>query len=171
MTASLILAAAAVAAILILPIDRVAGPIAELGRVTQPPIYLGVPVRQAPARPDSVFDVAMTAYSVGDYAASAAELEEAIGAGADPSASLFFLGASLLMAGSGSEAADAFRAVLGAGASPYVAEAHYYLAKILLRSGAVDEALASLEAASEETGIVANQAKALADSVRAVARQ
>ena len=170
-TASLILAAAAVAAILILPIDRVAGPIAELGRVTQPPIYLGVPVRQAPARPDSVFDVAMTAYSVGDYAASAAGLEEAIGAGADPSASQFFLGASLLMAGSESEAADAFRAVLGAGASPYVAEAHYYLAKILLRSGALDEALASLEAASEETGIVANQAKALADSVRAVARQ
>ena len=75
-------AAAVVATVFLLPGGRVSGPIAELGRVTQPPVYLGVPVRQAPARPDSVFDAAMSAYALGDYSNAAAGLDEAMAAGA-----------------------------------------------------------------------------------------
>lgn len=165
-TAGLALAAAAVAAILILPIDRVAGPIAELGRVTQPPIYLGVPVRQAPARPDSVFDVAMSAYSAGEYAGAIASLENALAAGVDPAPAHFFRGASLLMLDR--DAADAFEAVIAAGESPYLAEAHYYLAKALLRRGDPDGALVQLAASSGGEGEIAAFSRALADSVSAL---
>ena len=168
-TAGLILAAAAVAAILILPIDRVAGPIAELGRVTQPPIYLGVPVRQAPARPDSVFDAAMSAYSAGDYFGATASLEDALAAGVDPAPAHFFRGASLLMLDRDRDAAGAFEAVIAAGESPYLAEAHFYLAKALLRMGDANGALVQLASSSGGDSEIAALSRALADSVTALA--
>ena len=166
----LALAAAAVATLLILPGERVSGPIAELGRVTQPPVYLGVPVRQAPARPDSVFDAAMSAYSGGDYADAAMGLREALTAGAAPAASEFFLGASLLMLDRDEEAADAFQGVIEAGESPYVTEAHYYLAKAFLRMDRSGDASAHLAIAAEEDGEIGGMARALADSIEAIPR-
>jgi len=162
------LAAAAVATILILPSGRVSGPIAELGRVTQPPIYLGVPVRQAPARPDSVFAAAMSAYSGSDYAEAAAGLEAALAAGVDPAPAHFFRGASLLMLARDRDAAGAFEAVIVAGESPYLAEAHYYLAKALLRLGDAGGALAQLASSSGGESEVAAVSRALADSVAAL---
>lgn len=161
-------AAAVIAAVLILPIGSVSGPIAELGRVTQPPIYLGVPVRQAPARPDSVFEAAMSAYLAGDYSEAVPGLEAVLAAGADPASSQFFRGASLLMLDEPARAADAFEAVIAAGESPYLAEAHYYLAKTLLRLGDTDGALAQLNAAGAGESEVAALARALADSVTAL---
>ena len=167
-TVGLTLAAAAVATILILPIDRVSGPIAELGRVTQPPIYLGVPVRQAPARPDSVFNAAMSAYAMGDYSEAVAGLEAALAAGADPAPRQFFRGASLLMLDEPERAAEAFEAVIAAGESPYFSEAHYYLAKSFLRLGDTDGALAQLNTAGAGEIEIAALARALADSVTAL---
>ncbi len=161
-------AAAVIAAVLILPIGSVSGPIAELGRVTQPPIYLGVPVRQAPARPDSVFNAAMSAYAMGDYSEAAAGHEVALAAGADPAPSQFFRGASLLMLDEPAWAADAFEAVIAAGESPYLAEAHYYRAKALLRLGDSDQAISELTAVGESPEEVSAAARALADSVEAV---
>ena len=162
------LAAAAVATILILPSERVSGPIAELGRVTQPPIYLGVPVRQAPARPDSVFDAAMSAYTAGDYGEANSDLEAALAAGADPAPAHFFRGASLLMLDRDREAVGAFEAVIAAGDSPYLAEANYYLAKALLRLGYADGALAQLASSSGGETEIASLSLALADSVAAL---
>ena len=162
------LAAAAVATILILPRGRVSPPVAELGRVTQPPIYLGGPVRQAPARPDSVFGAAMSAYTVGDYSKAAAGLEAALAVGADSACSQFFRGASLLMLDRDREAADAFDTAIAAGESPYLTEAHYYLAKALLRLGDADGALAQLNAAGVGESEVAALARALTDSVTAL---
>jgi len=168
MGVAITLAAAAVATILILPRGRVSGPVAELGRVTQPPIYLGVPVRQAPARPDSVFGAAMSAYTAGDYSEAVAGLEAALAAGSDPAPSQFFRGASLLLLDRDRDAAGAFEAVVTAGESPYLAEAHYYLAKTLLRSGDAEGALAQLESASSADSEIAALSRALADSVTAL---
>jgi len=139
-----------------------------LGRVTQPPIYLGVPVRQAPARPDSVFDVAMSAYQLGDYAEATAGLEAALAAGVDPAPAQFFLGASLLMLDRDREAAAAFEAVIAVGESPYLAEGRYYLAKVLLRSGDVAGALTQLSATSGGDSEIIALSRSLADSIRAI---
>lgn len=160
-------AAAVVATVLLLPGGRGSGPIAELGRVTQPPVYLGVPVRQAPARPDSVFDAAMSAYALGDYSNAAAGLDEAMAAGADSAVSQFFRGASLLMLGEAEDATGAFREVLGAGSSPYLAEARYYLAKSLLQLGDPESAVEQLEAVGDDAGEISRLAQALTDSVKA----
>lgn len=161
-------AAAAIAALLVLPTDRVSGPIAELGRVTQPPIYLGVPVRQAPARPDSVFGAAMSAYGAGNYSDAVDGLESAIAAGVDLAPAQFFRGASLLMLDDPEGAATAFEVVIASVDSLYAAEAHYYLAKALLRQGKTDRALAELRAVNDAVGEISVQARALADSVEAI---
>ena len=166
----LTLAAAAVATLMILPGRRAAGPFAELGRVTQPPIYLGVPVRQAPARPDSVFDAAMTTYVSGDFADAARGLQESLAVGAHAAPSQFFLGASLLMLDRDEEAAAAFQAVIEAGESPYFVEAHYYLAKALLRMDGADEASVHLAIAAATDSEIGAMARALADSIEAIPR-
>jgi TolA-binding protein len=163
----LTLAAAAAVVLLVLPRDRVSNQIAELGRVTQPPVYFGVPVRQAPARPDSVFGAAMSTYLSADYVGAVAGLEAALAAGGDPAPAQFFRGASFLMLDQPAEAEQAFSAVIDAGDSPYLAEAHFYRAKALLSQGRVDEAQVDLEATSESDGEIAASARTLADSVEA----
>lgn len=162
-------AAAAIAAILMLPIGRESSPIAELGQVIQPPIYLGVPVRQVPARPDSVFNAAMASYGEGDYAAAVRQLETAIAAGVDGPPAQFFLGASLLMLDNPGEAVAAFEAVTSSWDPTYTPEAHYYMAKALLRQGKTDAALAELRAVSDTVGEISAQARSLADSVESIA--
>lgn len=165
MAAGFTLAAAAVAALLLVPRDRVSEHVAELGRVTQPPVYLGVPVRQAPARPDSVFSEAMSAYVSGDYVDAERDLEAALAVGAGPVPAEFFRGASLLMLDQPAEAQLAFTAVIEAGDSPYLAEAHFYRAKALLSLGRVVDAQQDLRTAATAGSAIATSARALADSV------
>ena len=168
--AGLTLAAAAVAALLLIPRERVSSEFAELGRVTQPPVYLGVPVRQAPARPDSVFAEAMNIYASGDYAEAADGLARAVDAGAGPVPAEFFRGASLMMLDRPEEAEAAFAAVIEAGDSPYLSEAHFYRAKTLLRVGRAGEAQAELRESVESADSgseIAAAARALSDSLEA----
>jgi len=170
MSIGLTLAAAAVATVLFLPIGSESGPFAELGRVTQPPVYLGVPVRQAPARPDSVFAEAMNIYASGDYAEAADGLARAVDAGAGPVPAEFFRGASLMMLDRPEEAEAAFAAVIEAGDSPYLSEAHFYRAKTLLRVGRAGEAQAELRESVESADSgseIAAAARALSDSLEA----
>jgi tetratricopeptide (TPR) repeat protein len=165
--AGLTLAAAATVALLMIPSDRVSDEIAGLGRVTQPPVYLGVPVRQAPARPDSAFGAAMSAYALGDYTDAVTGLEDALASGAGPVPAEFFRGASLLMLDRPADAELAFSAIIEAGESPYLGEAHYYRAKALLSLGRVDEAQRELRAAMSADSDIAKSATALADSLEA----
>jgi tetratricopeptide (TPR) repeat protein len=161
--------AAALAMVVLLPRDRVPESMQALGGLTQPPVYLGVSVRQAPSQPDSLFADAMAAYAMGDYTVAAAELPRAIAAGADAVPAQFFAGASLLMIDRPTDAVEAFRSVIAAGDTPYLAEARYYLAKALLRLGQTDEALRELRTAAADGAEISGEARALADSVEAVA--
>ena len=115
-----------------------------------------------------MFNAAMVAYSTGDYRGAESGLEAALAAGVDPAPANFFRGASLLMLDRDREAADAFYAVIPAGESPYLAEAHYYLAKALLRMGDADGALAQLASSASGETEVAALSLALADSVAAL---
>ncbi len=160
-------AAAVLAGVILVSRDRVPDAVVRLGEVAQPPVYLGVAVRQDPSQGDSLFGAAMAAYAVGDFARAAAELPRALAAGADTVPVQFFAGASLLMSERPEDAAEAFRAVIRGGDTPYFAESHYYLAKALLRLGHVAEARRELAAAAGSGSEIADAARALDDSVAA----
>ncbi len=159
------LAAAAIVAIAVFVPRRGDSRLTALGRIIEPPIYLGVELRGAPQRADSLFDAAMTAYAAHDYAAAASGLEQALSAGVDSAPSLFFLGASRLVTDQPDAAAAAFRGVIALGESPYLPEAHYYLAKSLLREGKADVALRELRMVQSSDSTVVAGAVALADSI------
>ena len=160
------LAAAALAALLFWPAARRAE-LERLGGVAVPPVYLGVQVRAADSAADSIFRTAMDEYAAGQYARAADGLRAALDAGVEPADAEFFLGASLLQLGRNDDAAAAFARVLAAGDTPYRAEAAFYRAKSLLRTGDGDAALRALDAAISGGGVVGEHAEALADSVRA----
>ena len=162
-------AAAGIAGLVVL---RGKGPdVRTLGGVRDAPLYLGVAVRAAPAPADSLFERAMTAYTDGKYRAAATVLARALAAGSDSAPALFFLGASELMTGRPAAAADALRRAIGLGDTPYLPEAHYYLAKALLRTGDGDAALRELGAVRSADTVVAASATALADSIRRLRRR
>jgi len=160
-------AAAVLAGVIVVSRDRVPDAVVRLGDVAQPPVYLGVAVRQNPTQGDSLFGVAMAAYAVGDFARAAADLPRALAAGADTVPVQFFAGASLLMSEHLEDAAEAFRTVIRGGDTPYLAESHYYLAKALLRLGRVAEARRELAAAAGSSSEIADAAGALDDSIAA----
>jgi hypothetical protein len=126
--------------------DRSAIGLRDLGRLDQPPIYLGVPVRASAQPAESTFARAMSAYAAGRYGDAAAGLNEAARRGAPVEPTTFFYGASLLMLDQPSQARDAFARVIAAGDNPYSAEAHYYRALAVVRLGDADGALADLRA-------------------------
>jgi tetratricopeptide (TPR) repeat protein len=122
-------------------------------------------VRQAEASADSLFEDGMLAYLADDFSGAVAGLRSALEAGAEPLPSQFFLGASHLMVDQPREAAGAFSAVIELGTSPYLAEAHFYRAKALLRLGDAATALEHLRVAATSGGEISTSAAALADSV------
>jgi tetratricopeptide (TPR) repeat protein len=162
-------AAAAIAGIVVLPRLSGESEVEALGRVTQAPIWLGVPVRaDEPPTADSLFETAMAAYDEGRWDDAARGLEAALEAGADPVPAGFFLGAAHLMADRPGSAAEALGAVIDHGETPYLAEALYYRAKALLLQERAERALADLDAAARAGGAVGDPARALADSVRSL---
>jgi hypothetical protein len=159
-------AAAGLATVLLLPTGEASGSLRRLGDLTVAPIYLGIPVRGAPLPGDSIFDRAMSAYRDAHYGQAIVALRIAVDAGVDRAPAEFFLAASQLMTNRAQPAADGFTRVIDLGATPYLAEAHYYRAKALLRLGRPDAALADLVQASEHAGATGTAARALADSVK-----
>lgn len=159
------LAAAAAALLLFLPIEGGDSELARLGAVSQPPVYLGVPVRSTEGSADSLFARGMREYSTGDFARARSLLQQSLQAGVDEAPARFFLGATLLMLDRPEEAARALDRVTRLGETPYLTEALFYRSKALLRMGDAGGALEALERAAAREGTVAEQAAALADSV------
>lgn len=156
--------AAGLAALLILRVES-RNELVALGAVREPPVYLGIPVRGADARPDTLFEAAMDSYATRRYAAAAAGLRAALAAGEDSVPAQFFLAASLLFDNRATEAADEFQHVLAHGETPYRAEARYYRAKALLRLSRRADAQAELAKLTSADGVVYDMSKALADSI------
>lgn len=151
--------------------DRAAERFAPLGQVLQPPIYLGIPVRASEATADSLFEAAMNAYVAERYTQAASGLAAALQAGVDSAPAEFFRGASFLMLDEPREAAVDFRRVIALGETPYLAEAHYYLAKALLRLGRAAEAQEHLRMAAQASEELREPAGLLADSVQELLRR
>jgi hypothetical protein len=169
MGGGLALAAGIAVLLLVGPWQRGAG-LARLGQVTEAPIYRGVPVRGAGGNADSAFDVATRAYAEGRYDAAITGFDATLRAGADSVPAEFFRAAAQLMLRRNDEAAAGFRRVVAMGATTYVPEARYYLAKVLLRLGHGTEASVSLRRIGADRPELLERARALADSVDALER-
>lgn len=141
--------------------------IQSLGDISAPS-YMGIAVRSSVA--DSLFDRAMRSYHAGQYDRAAELLTAARAAGADSTLTSFFAGASRLMRNDPDRATHEFRIVIGRGESPYLAEAHFYLAKSWLQRGGADSAMVHLAAAAASQYPIAPTARALSDSIAEVVR-
>lgn len=108
----------------------------------------------------------MDAYSRRDYAGAAAQLDESARRLPEPG-TFFFLGISHLMLDDSERARGALESALLPRPNPYSAEAHFYLAKLFLRRGTPDSALAHLERIPVDSTAISRHARTLTDSVRA----
>jgi RNA polymerase sigma factor (sigma-70 family) len=97
--------------------------------------------------PDEVtqhFVRAMERYGKADYTGAAGDLRAAAKLDPDAAHIRFFLGVSYLMSGEDSAAIDRLRATIALGDSPYLDEAHWYLARAYLRRRDLDAAQSEL---------------------------
>jgi tetratricopeptide (TPR) repeat protein len=163
-------AAAGLTAFLLLSPHGQSAGLQRLGGVLEPPVYLGVAVRSATSPADSVFNVAMASYASRHYDVAIRQLEVALRTGVDSAPAEFFLAACLLMARRTEDAAAAFQRVIALGTTPYLPEAHYYLAKALIRSGHVADAIRHLRDVGAGNPGIQLQAAALADSLGSFSR-
>jgi tetratricopeptide (TPR) repeat protein len=132
-----------------------------------PPRYLQPQWRAAGP---TVFDVAMQRYSRGDYAGATPEL--VVAAKADPgnSAAAFFLGICYLIENRDDEAIAQLKATIALGDSPELEEAHFYLAKALLRKQDIRGSIAELRRAEAMHGSRQLEERNLLESVRRAER-
>ena len=165
------LAAAAIAAVLVLAPRMGGADLQRLGALAEPPLYLGLPVRNDPGAADSLFASGMSAYAVENFGVAERDLRAALSAGIEPAPAEFFLAAALLMQDRPAEAAELYRRIVGYGDTPYLAEARYYGAKALLRQGAGTEASRELRLLADTDHEMAPAASALLDSVEAAVRR
>ena len=131
-----------------------------LARV-EPPIYIPLVLRGPRDEAVEKFDVAMRRYAEGDFAgalpglASAAEL--------NPKAAnvVFFLAVCQLLTDRPEDAVEGFQRTIALGESPYLEEAHFYLAKTRLRQGDVAAARQELERTIRRRGRLETDARTL----------
>ena len=142
--------------------------IEQLARV-DPPVYVASRLRstdEATAR----FNEAMAQYQRRNWAAAIPGLEAA--SKLDPEAAhiAFFLGVSHLLAGQPRLAITELRQTIALGESPYLEEAHFYLAKAHLQTRNIDDAIEELERTIQLAGERRREARQLLDSLRQAAR-
>ena len=90
--------------------------------------------------------MAMKRYQQGDYAGSVDALRAVAKSHPNDAGALFFLGVSYLLASQTDEGIAALKQCVALGDTPYLEEAHYYLAKSFLGKGDVAAAREELEA-------------------------
>lgn len=137
-----------------------ASTVEQLARVEAAP-YQPVPLRGPLDEATQHFRRGMEAYHNADYAKAIDELRAA--RELDPNAAhiSFFLGVSDLMVGRDDAAITALRATIALGDSPYLEEAHFYLAKGFLRRKDLDAAATQLKQVIRLRGSESEEARRL----------
>jgi TonB family protein len=132
----------------------------QLARV-EPPRYEPVKFRNVPDDATRSFQRGMERYRRADFAGAVEDLRDA--AALDPAAPhvRFFLGISHLMLGQDDAAIERLRATIALGDSPYLEEAHLYLAKAYLRRNDVRAAESQLKTLIDLHGSESAQARSL----------
>lgn len=127
-----------------------------------PPAYR--PVGSSP-RP-AAFNAAIARYSQRDYAGAIPALVALVETNPDFIEARFYLGICYLSTGNGAAGIAELRKVIDAGTSPYLEQAHFYLAKGLLGAGDVAGARQQLDDTIAMHGDLALQAEALLTQIK-----
>jgi TolA-binding protein len=114
------------------------------------------------------FDMAMQRYSKGDYAAAIPGLVAVLKGDQTNTAAQFFLGICYLMQGRDDEGIMHLQATIALGDSPELEEAHFYLAKALLRKQDASGAAAELRKALGMHGSHQTEEQSLLKSITEV---
>jgi len=124
-----------------------AGPsLSELARFDAPS-YAPTVLRGTQSEAERNFRMAMRPYQQGDYARAVTTLQAAVKSNPNDPGTLFFLGVSQLLVNHTDDGIAALQLCIALGDTPYLEEAHYYLAKGFLRQGDPSAARSELEAA------------------------
>jgi tetratricopeptide (TPR) repeat protein len=145
--------------------------LAELGRF-QPPTFAAGSLRGIDDDATARFREGMKHYAQGDYRGAIVGLRAAVRL--DPAAAhaTFFLGVAHLLAGQLEPGIGALRQTIGLGDSPYLEEAHFYLAKAFLQNNDPAGARQELARTIQLRGPLEGQAQQLlADLDRLQTRQ
>lgn len=137
----------------------------ELAQV-RPPKYMPVVLRGPKDEAMQAFQRAMVHYQKAEYRQAIPGLRAA--SGLDPKAANahFFLGICDLITGETDTAIQSLRKTVSLGDSPFLEEAHFYLAKAYLRNGDINHAQVELEATLRLRGDLDADTKQLLDRLR-----
>ena len=127
--------------------------------------YKAPTLRGVPDEATERFQRGMEHYRQADYAAAVGDLRTAAELDPDAAHIRFFLGISHLMLGQDDAAIDRLRATIALGDSPYLEEAHRYLAKAFLRRNDLGAAETQLKRLIQLRGSWSDEAQRLLTQV------
>ncbi len=142
------------------PEARRLGVLARLARA-EPPRYSPRVLRGAADEATVSFQQGMKGYVAGDYGAAIRSLRQAGQLDPERPDIAFFLAASELLAGNIAGAVGEFERTIAMGDTPFLEEAHFYLAKALLKRGDVRGARRELTAVADIQGELRHDADAI----------
>ena len=145
-----------------------AAPVPSLEQLArfEPPAYQPSTLRGVPDEATARFLRGMTAYRKADYNEAVADLRLAADADPDAPHIRFFLGITHLMLGQRDLGIDRLRGTIALGDSPYLEDAHFYLAKALLARNDLAGAESELNKVIQLQGQGSDQARHLLSQVR-----
>jgi len=138
-----------------------------LARVAPPP-YAPAALRGPNDEAGAKFDAAMRLYVKGDYAGALKGLEAAVALEPNAPQYAFFLGVCHLLTERTDPAVAELQKAIAIGESPYLEEAHFYLAKARLRQGEIAAAREELQRTIERQGRLEAEARRLLAQVDAL---
>ncbi len=134
----------------------------------EPPPYAAAVLRGPHDEAAATFDAAMRRYVKRDYAGAVPGLDAAVAMRPDVPHYAFFLGVCYLLTDRADLAVAGLQKTVAVGESPYLEEAHFYLAKARLRQGDLQAAREELERAIERQGRLEAEARRLLAQVDAL---
>jgi tetratricopeptide (TPR) repeat protein len=147
-----------------------AGPsLSELARF-DPPNYRQAVLRGNQDKAMREFRLAMKRYQQSDYAGAIGPLGAAVKLNPKDPGPLFFLGVSHLLANQTDDGSAVLQQCIALGDTPYLEEAHYYLAKAFLRKGDAAAARRELEEVVRLRGDHEDEAQRLHQQLAAFAK-
>jgi tetratricopeptide (TPR) repeat protein len=135
-------------------------PLVDLARF-DPPAYLSPALRGTQGKAARDFQDAMKHYQQHEYDVAAFRLRKAANRDPKDAGAAFFLGISYLMSGQDAEGIGALQQCVAIGDTPYLEEAHYYLAKAFLKTNDLTAAQNELQKVIQLRGDLLHQAEEL----------
>jgi tetratricopeptide (TPR) repeat protein len=137
----------------------------------EPPPYIPLSLRGPRSEAAARFDAAMRRYAARDYAGAVPDLSAAARLNPNAAHVAFFLAICQLLTDQLDVAVVGLQNTIALGDSPYLEEAHYYLAKARLRQGDLRAAQMELKRTIELRGQLEADARRLLAQVEAHLRE